>query len=528
MRKLYTEYDFAELKAHSLSFCYKNNSMTRLIYYSLAAVFIALNASQALSNVISSSGVEVKYEYNATFRTLWTKDLKDSLTAKELAEFHTAHLFGFFHSRNYTKPFLKSYYLNEGFAGNKHTEITSAESYAVPGDKYLWVKYSAQGQMIVNRHVVKKWLGDKKSGKVKFPLLSDMPSIYKDFVESEEEYVYADEKLIKCTDEHYSSALDFSYFYDPFLCRYLSRTPIAKDTTFHIHVIESQDKKIPFSEILSDNQNGKLTTAYFIFGFDKAPGKGSSVKEIQKDSSWKLYASVDEKLTQKYGFKKVTELDALRKWLGEDFKNIKLEQPATLVHNDQRRYFSTFVRHDKNHTWVVRSGLFDSSNSFESSTVTFPKFWKEAWENGDFIYYGGHSGDGVSVNLENILNKLSKKQIESIQFNKTKTQIAFFDACSSYHHYLDIYTEQKTSNLFVMNYGLVSLFETADATMNMILKSIIVKQAEEKNWFVFLNEIELSHLPPVLNLWGQNTTYWNNYFTKKKLPPSFLLNVHTP
>lgn len=103
-----------------------------------------------------------------------------------------------------------------------------------------------------------------------------------------------------------------------------------------------------------------------------------------------------------------------------------------MVHDIQRRYFSTHLLRQGDHTIVVRSALFDTTNDVSSTPLlSFPKFWKEAWENGDFIYYGGHSGDGASLNISSMINNLERADIGAIGFNNKKTQIAFIDACSS-------------------------------------------------------------------------------------------------
>ncbi|MCB0405845.1 MAG: hypothetical protein KDD51_13770, partial [Bdellovibrionales bacterium] len=289
---------------------------------------------------LSASGVEVRYKYTHQFRSLLPASASDKDSIDDAAEFHAAHLFGLFHSPEGAEA--HGYYadLVEGFAGTKHPHVVTARGFRKGDDRYLWVEYQVDGTMLVLKDVVEDWIGNRPSGSVELPLLSDLPAIYSDNAEE-----YRKKKWKRCTDSHYSTAYDFSYFYDPFRCEELGRSPLAADVKFSVErVTKGGRAQFPQKAIYADNGNGPLTTLYFVAGFDDTPASGSTPHEIHQDAGWKTYAAVERLLTETHGFRKMESLADLRAFLGEEFSRIELLTPVTLVHDVQRRYFGTFAK----------------------------------------------------------------------------------------------------------------------------------------------------------------------------------------
>ncbi|MEZ4751900.1 MAG: hypothetical protein R3B54_15085 [Bdellovibrionota bacterium] len=448
--------------------------------------------TEVFPRTISPSGIELGYEYTHQFRSLLPANVEDEESVQEAAAFHAAHLFGLFHSPEGAEA--HGYYadLVEGFAGTKHPEVVRSRGFQKAGDPYLWVEYQVKAKMLVLRDVVTDWIGEEKGGTVELPLLVDLPAIYSDNGED-----YRKKKWKRCTDSHYSTAVDFSYFYNPFRCEELSALPLAAPAKFKIERLGKESSaRFPKKELLQDNGNGPLTTLYFVAGFDDTPAPGSSAHEIHQDAGWKTYASVERLLTKKYGFKKMTSLAELRTALGSDFSRLELSTPVTLVHDTQRRYFSTFVKKAGKQIYVARSALFDTHNEVRSSPLrSFPKFWKEAWQNGDVIYFGGHSGDGQSVSLENMLSTLDNLDLDDIVFQAKKKQVALFDSCSSYAHYQDMYLKRKPKGLHLVTFGLVSLFEYAEATLDGFMSLVLASDGANESWTLALRAIERRQLP---------------------------------
>ncbi len=439
---------------------------------------------------ISSSGREVEYSFKTSFRSVKRGERLTPGEAKEAARFHASHLFGLFHSPEVAAENGYPSELIEGFAGTKRPEVSDSESFKVAGDPYLWVKYHGHGTLILHKLVLRNWLRGADEGTVILPLLKDLPAIYSDDLSQyrvRSGAKQSDSKWAHCTDKHYWQSVDFHYFYTPYKCEELRTEPVAAVVKFQLKVAPLSTKatagRFPSDKIYAANENGRLVTFYFASGFDEP-----DAEKIRQDSGWKSFAYIEKLLVTKYGFRKMKGAQDLRQTLGTYRDQLSLQTPVQMVHDSQRRYFSTFVKKEGGRILVARSGLFNTE--FErtgSPRRSFPKYWKEAWENGDVIFFGGHSGDGESLNLNNLLGTLESSELDGIMFNTRKTQVAIFDSCSSYAWYQDIYASRH-EGLHLITFGLVSLFHLAKAT----LEEFIAIAMEEKSptWENALARIE--------------------------------------
>ncbi|MCB0418119.1 MAG: hypothetical protein KDD39_10740 [Bdellovibrionales bacterium] len=484
-------------------------------------------AQTGLARTLSSSGTELAYEYTHQFRSLLGQNVSDNESIAEAAEFHAAHLFGLFHSPEGAEAHGYFADLVEGFAGTKHPTVLKSRGFRKASDPYLWIEYTVKGKMLVLKDVAKDWMGEAKSGTVALPLLSDLPAVYTDDGED-----YRKKKWKKCTDSHYSTAIDFSYFYNPFRCEELGSAPIAAEAKFSLQRTGKTGRALfPQKELAGDNGNGPLVTLYFVSGFDDTPAPGSTAHEIQKDAGYQTFASIERLLTGKYGFKKMESLDDFRTNLGEELGRLDLLTPVTLVHDTQRRYFSTFVKKAGKKIFVARSALFDTHNEVRRSPLrSFPKYWKEAWKNGDVIYFGGHSGDGQSLSLENMLSTLDSLDLDEISFQRKKKQVALFDSCSSYAHYQEMYVSRKPEGLHLITFGLVSLFEYAGATLDGLMALVLTPEGKNKNWTSALHGIEKRQLPAHVKAFYEASEQKAvlKEFEEAQAYPSSLMNVWVP
>jgi hypothetical protein len=452
--------------------------------------------TQAAATVrLSNSGEEVAYRYRTEFRSLVRKTDGKIPTAAELATFHSLHLFGIFQSPSGAERAGYSPELIEGYSGPKNPVIESAETVDHPNDPYVWVRYAARGEMILLKPVLKKWLPQSRSGKVTLPLLVDLPAIYTDDGKG-----YRTPKWKPCTDSHYKDAPDFYYFYDPFRCPELGTAPIATDVAFDVTVvnqgIDETAYEVPLKEVYADNHNGELITLYFSNGFDQVPATAHR-NVIHRDNGWKSFSKIDELLTKKYGFTPVSGIEDLRKHIGVQAAASLNILPGTvhLERDDQHRYYRTYVKKKDGKTFLVRSSLLDAGNEIVSSPLrSFPKFWKEAWEHGDFIYFGGHSGDGQALSLGGFEKNLQKMGTGDISFNRDKTQIAFFDSCSSYAHFQQMYAGNNPDHLHLISFGLVSLFHLAFPTMETLLDIVMSGGNNRVGWVDAIRTIERNQL----------------------------------
>jgi len=483
-----------------------------------------------MAQSLSASGTEVSYQYTAEFRSLLSADQFSKQQIRFEAEIHAAHLFGLFHSPEKSEKYGIELELNEGFAGTKKPKITRSEGLKKQNDYYLWVRYEANGTMLVQNPVLKGWLKHQNQGTIQLPLLKDMPAIYKN---NYNEYTQP-KRWIQCTDSYYRSATDFSYFYNPFRCSELSREPLARLTPFNIKPTPLssavKNTKVPLKQILADNGNGELVTLYFANGFDKVPAASAPIADIQKDSGWRTFDATSKLLENKYNFVPVKNTKEYHELLKDKATLISLQNPVWMEHDKNRIYFRTFIKKHNNVTYIARVGLFNSTNETGTRAPrSFPKFWKEAWENGDFIYFGGHSGDGQALNINNILSTLDSSDISAIQISQNKTQIVFIDSCSSYDHFQDTYMKLKTQNLHFVSYGLVSLFHLASKTIESMLDLLILKFDTQPTWIEALKHTENKQLEGHVeySYYKKDQADVLRAFKKAQSHPAFLLNVKT-
>ena len=526
----------------------------------LEIVFGGLYGAPIWATTISASGEEVTYKYTTEFRSLVPVDSSKSATVTEQvtekmteqmteqAEFHAGHLFGLLMSPEMAANSGYSLELVAGAAGPKAAKISNVVLFRVAGDAYNWVRYTASGRMLVLDKVLMSWIGKSRVGDVKLPLLRDLPSIY-----SDDGQEFRDRKWIRCSDSHYRSAGDFSYFYDPFRCPELGQEPLARQVTVTVSRVNpvgaTDEALVPLHEFHGDNGNGRFTTFYFVNGFDDEPAVADGAAAIHRDFGWKTFVAT-AKLLEARGFEKVSGLADLRSRLKADLEKLHLQTPVSMENPSQKRFLSTYLKVQGDEVLVARLALFRTKNESGSvATHTFPEFWKEAWESADFLYFGGHSGDGQALDLKTMMATLSASDIASIHFRPTKTQIVFFDACTSYDHYQSDYIKKKPFGLHLLTYGLVSQFHQAEATVAAMLDLLVPPlrgeaagsrnefasqaanlPARDITWFEALQALERDQLvahvdhfyylkdrPKVLRDFEEENAY-----------PSFLINVWVP
>ncbi len=533
--------------------------------FAYSFIFLLLTTTYASAVTLANSSEEVEYTYEVSFRSLLSVrdgilDRKDALAQ---GKWHSGHMFGLLHSANYGERYGVPEDLAEGFAGTKDPEIEDAVSFVKSNDKNIWITYRAKAKMLVVKPVLAGWIGAAQSGSIQLPMLINMPEIYNSDITE-----YAHGKWVNCTDEYYNTPFDFSYFYNPFRCKEVGEPPIGEPVTLSLHRVSTdgyEQTKIPLKDIRGDNGNGELVMMYFVNGFYENPNRKDDPKVIQKDDGWKLYSSLGKIFVSQFKFKKMEGVAQFRKELGPLYQKYivgtDIEKNPIKEHNDWNRiYFSTYVKKYAGRTYVIRMNLSNTENEQRSRPLkTFPKFWKEAWENGDFIYYGGHSGDGVSMNPEVMQNNLNKifygfssqksahrkktrsdfrlstgRVVDSmdIRFQTTKTQIMLFDACSTYAHYQDAYRD-KNPKLHLMTYGLVSLFHLAKITV-VTLMDMIMNQKSEIPWVQVLAKIEENQLIPHMqysyDMSRREVLKDPDYlkYKENKQYPRLLLNVSVP
>jgi len=303
------------------------------------------------------------------------------------------------------------------------------------------IRYKATGEILVHKKVANVLL---RSGGVEIPLPANLDEFYDE----------------TCTDAHYNSVDDFWYFHDVYRrgCEYLSRPPYAAPTFFKIvgKAKQPKDLAVRLDLLRGSNGNGKTFRMDVIHGFDESGWD-------PEDNGRREFARFHDYLTES-GFSKESESRHFNRPLWVFKKTMELAGQSVDV---------------EIHSLLVNS-------SADSRTVTFAKFFREAVEEADVIFYAGHSGLGGNLDIQ-----LLEDKVGGFKFDKRKRQIFYFDSCASYSYYLDHFRKEKTEkSIDVISNGLSSYFETGSATLQTFVEEILDPKVEDKTWSEVLSAVE--------------------------------------
>ncbi|MBC7420550.1 MAG: hypothetical protein H7328_07465 [Bdellovibrio sp.] len=412
------------------------NLITKLSMF-LTLTSLALAASITQAQIISPSGQEVNFKYQAHFTIPVSADEQ---TDQERAQLHASHLFGLFH----TPKMIAQYHIPGGMAGGigsprAHTNIQILSSEVI-GDKVA-ITYSNAGKMLFHNNAAEVLL---EKGYLDIPMPSDPYAIYDK----------------KCTDEHYTSFGDYWYFYDIYRegCTYLSKPPMSE--IVRIALSSTTKKKMDLTPKLpmlrGDNKNGSLFLIYAIHGFESGPQKDDSGRVNYEEFNHYLSANGFTEARMKPHSMNPMNIYT-KKLILKDGKKINVE-----------------VRH------------LLATTSISSGSVVFAQFFKEAIETADVILYGGHSGLGGNLDLELLQDKAGK-----FKFNPQKKQLFFFDSCSSYSYYLENFAAEKTkAKIDIISYALSSYFHTSNSVWSALMDRLLDPDTKDPLWKDVLFDME--------------------------------------
>ncbi len=269
--------------------------------------------------------------------------------------------------------------------------------------------------------------------------------------------------LKKCTDPYYTGFEDYWYFWNPYRegCTKLQESPFAKKV--NIVIKPTRERKLeqtPRLDLLrGSNINGDLFSVYIVHGFD-----GSSLNP--KDDARKNVSELHEYLLNK-GFK-------------EEILRAGMIMPLSI--------FTKKLTLLNGKTILVEIKSLLVNTEIEAKTVTFPRFFKEAVETADVIFYTGHSGLGGNLNLDQL--EANAKQ-GRFKFPKNKRQLFFFDSCSSYSYYLVPFSEKKTrARIDVVTNALASYFHTGGIVLQAFMDVLLDETISDITWLDYMKYME--------------------------------------
>lgn len=388
----------------------------------------------AEAQVIAPSAEEVIFTYESTFITNSKEE------AETLASAHASHFFGFMQSHD----MVARYGLSPEMVGGVGAPLQPMKIQIKKVKKIATgteITYRSQGPFLLHKKVAQRLL---RSGHLTLQLPYDLDNYYDE----------------ECTDPDYPAIEEFWYFFDPYQigCEKLIQEPLARKVEITVTPAKRQvHEESPRLDLLrGDNGNGEDFMMTMIHGFAES--------------------SKNKKDEGRVGYEELNE------WFREQGFSEKKETRST---TKEVRVFRKTLTAAKGKTieLIVERILVDTDS--ESRSTAFAKYFKEAAEKSDVLYYGGHSGLGSNLDIEFL-----EERAGSFKFNNKKRQIFFFDACSSYSYYLEPFRQQKTkSKLDVISNGLSSYFNTGSIIAIRLMEYLFDPEATP-DWMEVLTQME--------------------------------------
>ncbi len=420
---------------------YELQPVTKLSKTLILAAFlwVLLGISEARAQILSPTSTEILFSYQTEFEA--APDSFFSRSAESLALNHANYLFGVMASIELASSFGIDSTLIQGLGAPRSDMLIQVISSELRGNKLI-IKYSSQGRMLVHNQVAEQIL---KSRSWKLPLPVNGERAYK----------------VHCTDHHYFSMGDYWYFWNPYRlgCESLLSAPLVKYVDINISPVRQKkfDEWARLDLLRGPNGNGKLFSVYTVHGFDQGPDA--------KDDGGRLAFDTFNDHLMSLGFKETVKYSGLS-------RPLKVYQKSVAIAPDQ------FIEVE------IKSLLADTS--LEIKGITFAKFFKEAVETADVIYYSGHSGLGSNLSIPDL-----EAKVGGFLFPRNKRQLFYFESCSSYSYYMTPFKNEKTrAKIDVMTNGLASYFETANIMLHGFIDVLLSSEHVDIKWIDFLEQIE--------------------------------------
>lgn len=339
---------------------------------------------------------------------------------REKVDYQLEFLIGHFQSESFVEA-----YKYPGVLGDKHKfKFTSVEPKR--GTRQI-LNFRFEGKTVFHTKVF------MKADKVKIPLRLPLnpATFYKKGVVKGKN---------KCTDEHYDSEDDMFYFWDPDK----AGCPLKGNNTDVLRIngslekLENTTSTYPeYDRLYTDEE---LNISVFLGYIDDVPATSRT-----NDDGYVTYKELGEQL-EEFGYEIVEQ------------KNFKRLNYFTKLEKTFRNQLGTMQK-------VVISILL-SDSSVGVTDETFANSFSEALTTSQIVAYDGHSGLGGNLEYERFLaSKLPGFY-----------QIFFFNGCSSYPYFNQMYFTQKPAgkkNLEIITAGLPTLTSTSTSNMMAFLNPFI-------------------------------------------------------
>ena len=257
-----------------------------------------------------------------------------------------------------------------------------------------------------------------------------------------------------CTDDHYQGEGDFWYFWNPDRpgCN------LEKDKDYFIikaNITRFANTKLSYPEYHNLPDTKGNITIHVLFGMD----------EIEADHNPLKSTDVNAYNYKQFRYYLVKKGYTVTTWTAKQVKAIAKTQ------NEDALPFVETLQKGK-----VIYRFFFGPTGIDEPSLAFHWFYKDAIENASIMLYGGHSGLGAHLDLDSIEENLG----ETINFNTKRYQIFFFDSCTSYRYYNNMYFDRKktakdpngTKKLDIFTNGLATTFDSMQNSNAALTRAI--------------------------------------------------------
>ena len=392
------------------------------------------------------------------------------------------HLMGVFQSVSFIKAF--HYPASLGSEQDYEIRFRSIEPGLGRGRKKL--SYDFKGKIVIKKDVFTA--GQTARGDLPIILPYQADRIYSLTYDKKRKHNF-------CTDDHYNDDVDFFYFWDPENegCPLKdAASDLLIRTLGTITELPNTQKTFPEYQRLYDKTVDKGVLNIWIF-----IGYINDLKTLKKvnrhDDAVSSMKQVESFIALSEGFEEIERKGPFR----EDSLGRKVVSTGGRGIN----YLHTFEKkiqppgYSQPNGLKVQIHIMVGDTDIDSKDSTFHNYWQKGLQEGDIVYYDGHSGLGSNLDL----SKLNAKLEQPIEPNLKKYQILFLNGCSSYPYFSEMYFDFKKggSHLNIITAGLPTITSTAAPNMIAFLSPFI--RGRSDSWQEIMDSLELSN--------GQEGTY---------------------
>lgn len=290
-----------------------------------------------------------------------------------------------------------------------------------------------------------------------------------------------------CTDDHYNSAGDFFYFWDPDRINSDGRRgwdyadcPLMGDDKNVVRVEgeltrlnNSYQKYLEYDRLYGEK--GKTLKIWVFLGYIDDVHDFKKVN--LKDSVWDTYDRLNEAFSE-LGLELVEEYDekkfsASNGFYGKGINSFVKYQKLKLKRDPVRE-----GENEADREMNIELNMLVSDTAYGSQDGTFHHFYRKATKEADIILYDGHSGLGANTDLEGLGAELAPAD---------KYQVIFLNGCSGYPYFKNMYFNAKeggSQNLDLFLSGIATLQESSVGNAMAFLEGFLQGKTLNTSWIL--------------------------------------------